>query len=70
LDDIKRNIQTAVQGEANTFHTEYNRIDSLMIDLGRLISNPAALDTQMSPVKQRIQDLQDRVQATERKTHG
>ena len=66
-DDIKRNIQTAVQGEANTFRIEYNRIDSLMIDLARLISNPAALDSQMSPVKQRIQDLQDRVQATERK---
>jgi len=41
-----------------------------MIDLARLISNPAALDSQMSPVKQRIQDLEDRVQATERKLNG
>ncbi len=66
-DDIKRSIQTAVQAEADTFRTEYNRIDSLMIDLGRLISNPATLDSRMAPIKQRIQDLEDRVEATERK---
>ena len=66
-DDIKRNIQTSIQNEQNTFRTEYNRIDSLMIDLGRLVSNPNMLQSQMQPVKQRIQDLEDRVAATEEK---
>lgn len=66
-DDSKRSIQAAVLTEANTFRTEYNRIDSLMIDLGRIVSNPAALESRMPTVKQRVEELESRVQATERK---
>ncbi len=66
-DDIKRNIQSAVQSESDTFRTEYNRIDSLMTDLSRLISNPETLESRMPPIRQRIQELEDRVEATERK---
>src|SRR5262245_42863095 len=50
-DDMNRSVQTAVQNEANTFRTEYNRIDSLMIDLGRSVANPPALESRMPTVK-------------------
>ncbi|MBA3871591.1 MAG: hypothetical protein H0X30_20790 [Anaerolineae bacterium] len=66
-DDIKRNILSSILSESGTFRTEYNRIDSLMTDLGRLISNPATLDSSMGPVKQRITDLENRIEATEKK---
>lgn len=66
-DNAKYNIQSAVHAEANTFQTEYNRIDSLMVEAGRLSATPALLQNHLPALKQRIQDLEDRIEATERK---
>ncbi len=68
FDDIRHNVQSAIQSEADTFQTDYRRMDSLFTEGQRLAaSTPALLAGRLPTLEKQVEELEDRIKATEHK---
>lgn len=66
--DIRHNIQSAIQHEAETFQTDYRRLDGLMNEAARLVSTtPALLASRLPTLAKQVEELETRIRATESK---
>lgn len=68
FNDVRHRIENAIQAEANTFQTDYRRLDSLFNEGERLAAtSPALLSGRLPSLEKQVEELEERIQATERK---